>query len=331
MDRVKIAFFGVKAWERAAVEKALAKLDTYGVGIYEEEVQENLKVAADYEVISPFIYSRFDKKILDKLPRLKMIATRSTGTDHIDVQECQKRGIKITSVPVYGSRTVAEYTIGLMLAVAKNIVEGDEALQDDEFSPEGLTGIDLYKKTLGIVGLGKIGANVARFARALGMKIIAVEKSPDPKIIKRYKVEIVDLPELLKVSDVVTLHVPAVKETRHLINRDNIKLMKKGSILINTARGAVVESGAVVWALNNGILRGAGLDVVEEEDKIEDMSMIMSQKPRKEDLQDLLSYHILRDRSDVVFTPHNAFNTEEAIGRIINTTIENIKNFVKQK
>ena len=94
MDRVKIAFFGVKAWERVAIEKALASLDTYGIGIYEEEVQDNLKVASEYEIISPFIYSKFDKKVLDKLPKLKMIATRSTGTDHVDMEECQKRGIK---------------------------------------------------------------------------------------------------------------------------------------------------------------------------------------------------------------------------------------------
>lgn len=139
----------------------------------------------------------------------------------------------------------------------------------------------------------------------------------------------VGLKELLQRSDVVSLHVPAIKETYHLINRDTVKLMKPGSILINTSRGAVVESAAVVWALDKGILRGAGLDVVEEEDKVESLAMILSQQPKKEDLQDLLSYHMLRDRSDVVFTPHNAFNTEEAIGRIIKTTIDNIKNFLK--
>jgi len=232
------------------------------------------------------------------------------------------------SVPVYGSNTVAEYAFALILAVAKNIVEAHQAVEEDEFSPEGLTGIDLCRKTLGIVGLGKIGANVAKIARAFGMKIIAVEKFPDEKVVKKYKVRLVDLETLLKEADVVTLHLPAMKETYHLINRDNIKLMKTGSILVNTSRGAVLETEAVVWALNKGILRGAGLDVVEEEDKVESMSMVMSQRPTKDDLQNVLSYHMLRDRDDVVFTPHNAFNTEEAIGRIIETTIENIKIFV---
>jgi D-lactate dehydrogenase len=129
----------------------------------------------------------------------------------------------------------------------------------------------------------------------------------------------------------VTLHVPFIPETFHLINKSNIKLMKRGSYLINTSRGAVVETEAIVWALNNKILAGAGLDVTEEETNVESMSVVTSKKYTKGDLQEILSFHLLRDRDDVVFTPHNAFNTKEAIGRIIQTTIDNIKNFCQQK
>ncbi|MFA6007695.1 MAG: NAD(P)-dependent oxidoreductase [Candidatus Shapirobacteria bacterium] len=331
MTDYKIAFFGVKSWERAIIEKEIINLDACGVGIFEDEVQDNIEMAKKYEILSVFIYSKMNKEVLDRLPSLKMITTRSTGVDHIDSGECKKRKIEVMSVPVYGSNTVAEYAFALILAVAKNIVEAHQAVEDDEFSPEGLTGIDLFGKTLGIVGLGKIGANVAKMAKAFGMKIIAVEKFPDEKIVKKYKVKLVDLETLLKEADVVTLHLPAMKETYHLINRENIKLMKTGSILVNTSRGAVVETEAIIWALDKGILRGAGLDVVEEEDKIESMSMVMSQRPSKDDLQNVLSYHMLRDRDDVVFTPHNAFNTEEAIERIIKTTIENIKNFCNNR
>jgi D-lactate dehydrogenase len=138
------------------------------------------------------------------------------------------------------------------------------------------------------------------------------------------------LETLLKESDFVTLHVPAVKETFHLINKQNIKLMKPGSILVNTSRGAVVETEAILWALKNKILRGAGLDVTEEEEQGENISMVTSKKPTKDDLQEVLSYHLLRDRDDVVFTPHNAFNTQEAIERIIKTTMENINKFIKK-
>ena len=327
----KVAFFGVKSWERGVIEKEIINLDATGVGIFDEELQDNLELAKKYDIVSVFIYSKLTKEILDKLPNLKMIAARSTGTDNIDVEECQKRKIVVENVPLYGSNTVAEYTIALILASAKNIVEAHQAVEDDEFSPKGLTGIDLYGKTLGIVGLGRIGSNVANIARSMGMKILAVDKFPNEKIINKYKVKLVDLDTLLKESDVVTLHVPATTETYHLINRNNIKLMKPKSMLINTSRGAVVESEAVIWALNKGILRKAGLDVVEEEDKLESMSIVMSQRPTKNNLQSVLSYHLLRDRDDVVFTPHNAANTEEAIGRIIKTTIENIKNYYKKQ
>jgi len=326
----KIAFFGVKSWERPIIEKEIINLDACGVGIFEEELQDGLELAKNYDIISTFIYSKADKEILDKLPNLKMIATRSTGVDHIDSEECKKRKIVVANVPTYGSNTVAEYAMALILAVSKNIVEAHQAVEEDEFSPEGLTGIDLYEKTIGIVGLGKIGTNVAKMAQGFGMKIMAVEKFPDEKVVKKHKVKLVNLEALLREADIVTLHVPAVKETYHLINRNNIKLMKAGSVLVNTSRGAVVESEAIIWALNKGILRGVGLDVVEEEDKVESMSMIMSQRPTKEDLQDVLSYHMLRDRDDVVFTPHNAANTEEAIARIIKTTIESIKDFCKE-
>jgi len=330
MTDYKIAFFGVKSWERAIIEKEIINLEAYGVGIFEEEIQDNMEMAKKYDVLSVFIYSKMSREVLDKLPNLKMIACRSTGIDHVDSEECKKRKIVVTNVPIYGSNTVAEYTFALILAVSKKIVEAHQAVENDEFSPEGLTGIDLFGKTLGIVGLGKIGANVAKIAKGFGMKIVAFEKFPDEKIVKKYKVKLVDLGTLLKESDVVTLHVPALKETYHLINRDNIKLMKEGSIFVNTSRGAVVETEAIIWALNKGILRGAGLDVVEEEDKVESMSMIMSQRPTKDDLQNVLSYHMLRDRDDVVFTPHNAFNTEEAVERIIKTTIENIKDFINK-
>ena len=327
----KIAFWGVKSWEREIIEKEIINFDTFGVGIFEEDVQNNIEMAKKYDILSVRIYSKIDKEILDKLPNLKMIATRSTGVDHIDLKECRKRKITVANVPIYGSNTVAEYTFGLILAVAKKIVEAHQAVEDDDFSPEGLTGIDLFGKTIGIIGLGKIGSNVAKIVRGFGMKIIAVDKDPEMKIVKKYKVKLVDLETLLKGADIVTLHVPATEKTYHLINRDNIKLMKKGSILVNTSRGAVVESEAVIWALNKGILRGAGLDVVEEEDKVESMSMVMSRRPTKDDLQDVLSYHMLRDRDDVVFTPHNASNTEEAIERIVKTTIENIKNYCQKK
>lgn len=329
MKDLNIAFFGVKSWERPIIEKELCNLDAVGVGIFETELQDNIELAKKYDVISVFIYSRADKKVLDELPNLKMIATRSTGMDHIDGDECKKRKIEVMNVPVYGSNTVAEFAFALLLAVAKKIVPAHQSVEDGEFSPEGLTGVDLEGKTLGVVGVGRIGQNMVHIAKGFRMKVLGVEKTHDPALEKKLGFKFVDLETCLRESDFVSLHVPSIPETFHLINKQNIKLMKPGSILINTCRGAVIETEAILMALKNKILMGAGLDVTEEEDKVENISMVTSTRPTKDDLQEVLSYHLLRDRDDVVFTPHNAFNTKEAIERIIKTTMENIEGFMK--
>lgn len=330
MAESKVAFFGVKSWERPIIEKEIANLDSVGVGIFEGEVEDNMELAEKYEVLSISIHSEIDKVIIDKLSSLKMIATRSTGMDHIDLEECKKRKIVVTSVPEYGSRTVAEYAIALMLAVAKKIVPAHQSVEEGEFSPEGLTGVDIFNKRLGVVGVGKIGENVIRIGKGLGMKVLGVEKTQNPALAKKLGFKYADLETCLQEADFVTLHVPSIPETFHLINKKNIKLMKDSAILINTCRGPVVETEAIVWALNNKKLRGVGMDVTEEEDKVESISMVTSNLPTKDDLQRVLSYHLLRDRDDVVFTPHNAFNTEEAIGRIIRATVENIEGFIKK-
>ncbi|HOR02102.1 MAG TPA: NAD(P)-dependent oxidoreductase [Candidatus Woesebacteria bacterium] len=328
-QKMKVAFFGVKSWEREVIEREINKLDTFGVGIFEQEVQEAMELAKNYEVISPFIYSKFDKKVLSKLPKLKLIATRSTGFDHIDAEVCKSRGIEIVTVPEYGSDTVAEYTFGLLLAIAKKIVVANESVEDGNFSPEGLTGVDLKGKTLGVIGVGKIGQNVVKIGRGFGMKVLGVDAFQDSKMAKKLGFEYVDLETCLKRADFVTLHVPANPKTFHLINKTNIKLMKPGSYIINTARGAVVETEAMVWGLNHGILAGVGLDVTEQETRVDDTGAVIDKSLTKDNLQDILSFHLLRDRDDVVFTPHNAFNTKEAIERIVKTTVENIKKFIK--
>jgi len=326
----KIAFFGVKSWEREIIEREISKLDSFGVGIFEQEVQNDIELAKKYDIISPFIYSTLNSDILEKLPNLKMVATRSTGTDHIDCDLCTRKKITVANVPVYGSNTVAEYAFALLLATTRKIVVAHQSVEEGDFSPEGLTGTDLYGKTLGVIGCGKIGQNVVKIAKGFGMKVLGVDGMQDPKTAKKLGFKYTDLETCLKEADFVTLHVPAIPETYHMINKKNIKLMKKGSYLINTARGAVVETEAIIWALNNKVLAGVGLDVTEEEMLVDSMSVVMSKKFTKDNLQEVLSFHMLRDRDDVVFTPHNAFNTKEAIERIIGTTIDNINDFMRK-
>lgn len=328
---MKVAFFGVKSWERAIIEKEMAFLNAYGVGIFEEEVQDAVELALPYNVISVFIYSQMKEKVLKELPNLKYLATRSTGVDHIDEAYCEKNGIGVGRVREYGTRTVAEYAWALILSVTKKVVVAHQAVENGEFTPEGLTGTDLFGHTLGVVGVGRIGLEVVKFGRAFGMKVLGVEKNVDEVFAKKHHFKVVDLETCLRESDVISMHVPSIPATHHLINKQNIKLMKPGSYLVNTCRGPVVESEALIWALNKGILAGAGLDVIEEEQIVENISVVTSKKIKREDLQHLVSYHMLRDRDDVVFTPHNAFNTRQAIGRIVKTTILNINNFLDGK
>ena len=312
---MKIAFFGVKSWEKLIIEKEISNLNGYGIGIFKEEVQDSLEIAKEYEVISTFIYGKLDKDVLGQLPKLRMIAARSTGIDHIDLKFAKEKGISVVNVADYGTDTVAEFTWALILAVTKKITLAHQMVEDGEFSPNGLTGIDLRGSTLGVVGMGKIGSRVAEISKVFGMNLITIDSKGN-------------LEDLMSKVDILTLHVPSLPSTKHMINQKNIKLMKKGSYLINTCRGPVVESEALIWALNNGILAGAGLDVIEEEMLVEQVSVVTNEKITKESLQNLLSYHLLRDRDDVVFTPHNAFNTKQAIERIVKATVSNINLFI---
>lgn len=190
-----------------------------------------------------------------------------------------------------------------------------------------MTGFDLKGKTLGIVGVGRIGQWMVKYGRGFGMKILGVTHSPHPKLEKKLRYERVSLESCLEKADIVSLHIPYNKSTHHLINRQNIKRMKKGSLLINTARGPIVETEAILWALEEKILAGAGLDVLEEEEIIDDPRSLFGSYISKDDLTELVTAHLLREKPNVIITPHNAFNTREAIKRILTATYENIKNF----
>ena len=323
----KIAFLEAQPWERELIKKAAKKL---GADIFNQEVEAALDQAQNYSIISTFIYSDLSQKNLRKLPQLKMIATRSTGMDHIDLGYCQQKGITVANVPHYGENTVAEHTFALILAISRRITEAVNRVRQGGFSPVGLTGFDLKGKTLGVIGVGHIGRYIVKIANGFGMKVLGVARRPDPQLAKKLNFRYLTLEECLRQADIVTLHVPLTKSTFHLINRQNIKLMKKGSVLINTSRGAVVESEALLWALEEGILAAVGLDVLEEEENLDQPEKLFDPYLSKDDLKELVAAHLLREKPNVIITPHNAFNTREAINRIIKTTVKNIENFMKE-
>jgi D-lactate dehydrogenase len=285
---------------------------------------EYANLAQEAEALSVFIYSRIGASELAQMPKLKLIATRSTGYDHIDLAACRERGITVSNVPFYGENTVAEHTFGLILSLSRHIHRAYVRTIRGDFSLAGLMGFDLKGKTLGIIGAGHIGLHVIRMAKGFGMNILAYDVRQDHFLAEVLDFSYAPLEQLLAQSDVISLHAPYNARTHHLINRENLKLVKRGAILINTSRGGLVDTSALVWALDEGILAGAGLDVVEGEELIKEEKQLLANQESAEKLRLLLSNHILRNRENVVITPHSAFNSREALNRILDTTVENI-------
>ncbi|MDO8740776.1 MAG: hydroxyacid dehydrogenase [Candidatus Woesearchaeota archaeon] len=325
---MKIAFFEMEDWEKEYIKKKLKG----NILFFNDELNEkNINQVKDFDILSVFIYSKINSNTLNNLKKLKLIATRSTGYDHIDIEECRKRKIAVANVPYYGENTVAEHTFALILSLSRKIHRAYEKTVRGDFSLEGLRGFDLKGRTIGIIGAGHIGLHVIRIANGFEMNVLAYDVKRDAKLAKKFGFKYASLNELLKNSDIISLHAPYNKATHHLINKNNIKLIKKGSILINTARGSLVETEALVEALDRGILSGAGLDVLEEEQLVKEESELLSKNYPIETLKTVIQNHTLLKRENVIITPHNAFNSIEALQRILDTTIENIKSFMKGK
>jgi len=330
MGKIKIAFFETESWEKDYIQSQLKGFDLI---FFEEKIDSNnLEKILDINVLSPFIYSVIDKKIISSLKYLKYIATRSTGFDHIDLDACKKNNILISNVPTYGENTVAEHTFALILALSRKIYPSLEKTKKGDFSLEGLVGFDLKEKTLGVVGVGNIGSHVARIAKCFGMQVLAFDIKKDQKLAKKIGFKYVSLEHLLKNSDITTLHLPYNKLTHYLINKESLKLFKKGCYLINTSRGGICDTTALLQGLKDKVFAGLGLDVLEEEYSIkEERELLSSDYKKTYDPKIILENHILIDQPNVIITPHNAFNSKEALIRILDTTIKNIKSFSKNK
>jgi len=283
------------------------------------------------EVLSVFVDYQVTADVLDMLPNLKMIAARSAGFDHIAMDEAQQRGIVVSRVPHYGARTVAEYALALMFALSRNVYRSYTDMQRNV----GVSGVDAYEgfdlcgKTVGVVGTGAIGRNVCEIARGIGMNVIAYDVSPDETFAVNLGMRYAALDEVLAQADIVTLHVPSIPETHHLINAEKLQKMKAGSYLINTARGDIVDTKALVQSVYEGHLAGAGLDVLEGEHSLrEEAELLVEGAPDPTLWETLIADHALIDMQNVIVTPHIAFNTIEAKREITQTTLENINAFV---
>ncbi|HUX81055.1 MAG TPA: NAD(P)-dependent oxidoreductase [Candidatus Paceibacterota bacterium] len=323
---MNIHYFSSEPWEEEYVRTKLPKETIiFHAGTLAEHPELTDPEAS---VLCIFIDSTIGEAELARFPGLKLIATRSTGFDHIDLAAAQARGVAIATVPSYGENTVAEFAFALILSLSRRIPEAEERVRSGLFSPTDLRGFDLEGKTLGVVGVGHIGMHVIRMGNGFGMKVIGFDMHPDDAIARAQNFTYVSLAELLAQADIITLHVPYNAHTHHLINTENIGTIKKGAYLINTSRGAVVETEALIEALRNGTFAGAGLDVLEEEGDLADETILLTAPhPNEAALKVTLENHYLITHPRVIVTPHLAFNTTAAVERILTTTTENIAAF----
>lgn len=321
---MKAVFFDVSELENNRINEFSEENNGIDITAYKSDITSAKGEDYGAEVISIFINSQLRKETLDKFTNLKLVLTRSTGFDHIDIDECKRRGIKLCNVPDYGDNTVAEFTFFLILSLLRGIN------LTRSVSANTAPGDELEGKTIGVVGVGRIGTKVAKIANAFGMKIL-YNSHKNNQLVDSIGGSKVELKELLNSSNVVTLHVPLTKDTYHLINKDNIKYMKKGSYLVNTSRGAVVETEAIIEGIESKTLAGAALDVIEGEE-FAGKEMEIIRKGENYDLIKLaLEDSILKKYDNVILTPHIAYNTHEALERIIDETLENLSNMLKGK
>jgi len=308
------------------------------------------EVPEDAEIISLFIGEKVDEAFLDAHPALRLIASRSSGHDHIDLDACRDRQVIVTNIRNYGENTVAEHTFSLILALSRRLRQSHEAVRSGRFQRERLRGFDLRGKTLGVVGTGRVGLHVIRMASAFGMRIVAYDISPNPFFRDLFDFEYVPFEELMRRSRIVTLHVPLTASTRQIVDRESLALCQPRSILINTARGGLLDLPSVIEALDEGRLAGLGLDVLEDERVFQGgaasilgaqiASRVHNASPsevrefsseRLEEFTRIVTHSRLLNRSDVVLTPHVAFNSDEAVENVCAQTLDNILNYINRR
>lgn len=323
---MNISFIGIDKSEKDELKKKFPNAQ------FVEEIND-IQNKNKVDALSTFIHTRISKKELENLPALKYIITQSTGYDHIDIAACKKRDIKVYNIPDYGTESVAEYTMLLMLALLRKFKPSEAILQHNINieNIERLRGNELNGKILGIAGAGRIGAYVIRIAHAFGMRIIVYNKSAIPELGKKYNVEFVSFDNLLKESDIISLHLPLTKDTYHIIDKKAISKIKKGAFIINTARGGLIDIVALADAIEKNRIAGAALDVIEAEELIAHENDILKKEISAESVKQAFIGNMLLQKDNVIITSHVAYNTEEATRRITEKTIATIKELEKGK
>lgn len=280
-------------------------------------------------IISVFINSKIDEKVLSKFKNLQIITTRSTGYNHIDINACRERNISVYNVGDYGRTSVAQYTIGVILSMIRNVIMATNDVRNRHIKHEKYEGRDISKLSLGVIGTGSIGSAVCELADVFGMKIYAHDIRINKNIAEL--VEYVSFNELLRNSDIITLHVPYIKEFHHMISAKQFEIMKDGAYLINTARGELIDTKALYDAIKSNKLKGVALDVVECErlnTNINDFETTLK-SATCDCLESALLVQKLMEFDNVIITPHIAYNTKESVEKILEIMFNDLKNHYK--
>jgi D-lactate dehydrogenase len=320
---MKIAFFGAHGFERKYFDDYNAKKG-HSITYIEAHLSEaTAGLAAGHEAVCVFVNDTVNAAVIETLAGLgvKLIAARSAGFNHIDLEAAKKQGLMVVRVPAYSPYAVAEHTVALILTLNRRTHRAFNRVREGNFALEGLLGFDLYGKTVGVIGTGKIGAVFAKIMLGFECEVLAYDVAPN-SYLKEKGVAYLPLKDVLRKSDIVSLHCPLNTATHHMINAEALAGMKRGAMLVNTSRGGLVDTKAVIEALKSGQLGYLGLDVYEEEADLffEDLS---GQVIQDDVFARLLTF------PNVLITGHQAFFTEEALRGISMTTLDNASDFEK--
>jgi len=319
---MKTIFFSTHDFERKYLTYWTEKLEIDSVFLDIRLSEETLGLIKDADSISCWASDDLSRGILESLKNLgiKFISLRSAGFSHLDLDFAKDNNFSVARVPSYSPEAIAEHTLGLLMCLNRKFPRAFQRVKDFNFSLEGLEGVTLHGKNIGIVGVGKIGEAFARIMKGMGCHIYFFDPTINEKLAKELDAQYVDLKTLLETSDVVSLHCPLNEKTKHLINKDTIELLKNDAFLLNTGRGALIETQALIDKLKKKDLRGVGLDVYEYEESIFSYD---------HSLEGISDEKLLRLMSfpNVLITSHQAFFTSEALDNIASISCENIKNF----
>ncbi|NHR05777.1 2-hydroxyacid dehydrogenase [Chromobacterium haemolyticum] len=315
---MRIAVFDAKNYDRQALEAANQN-HHHQLQFFEPRLSlDTVGLVQGVAAVCPFVNDRLDAAVVAKLAAagVKLVTLRCAGYNGVDLAACRQHGIAVTRVPAYSPHAVAEHAFALLLAVVRRIHKSYTRVREMDFSLDGLVGFDLHGKTMGVLGAGRIGRATMSIARGFGMRVLAYDLYPNAELAASLGCEFVSLEEIWRQADVISLHLPLTAESRHLINRDTLGRMKPGAVLINTSRGGLVDTAALLEALKAGRLSGVGLDVYEMEEGV--FFENLSESGLQDDqLARLLTF------PNVLVTSHQGFLTREALMNIADTTLGN--------